>query len=107
MEIFVEVALVVLGGVFSVMFWLLKSKDASQGDQIRTLFDKHDADAARLHDLEIKIAANHYVKPELDNKFDKLEGAFTSGIAQLGAKFDMLANAILNQGAARDHNRSS
>lgn len=73
----------------------LKLKDASQAKQIDLLFLKHDEDAQKLQDLELKIAQRHYVKEELDMKFDKLEKAFTEGFKALGDKFDKLSDRLM------------
>lgn len=84
-----------IGGVFSVLFGLLKFQNAQQSKQIDLLFDKHDADVQRLQDLELKIAQKHYVKEELDVKFDRLESAFMSGMKSLGDKFDQLSARLV------------
>ena len=91
-----EIALFVLGLVFSVIGWLLKSKDDSQANQIKLLFEKHDADAAALQDLRVQLAREHYQKNELDSRFDKLEAAFRAGFDDLGRKFDKLSDALMN-----------
>jgi uncharacterized coiled-coil protein SlyX len=73
----------VLGSAFG---YLLSRKDSHQADQITDLFRKHETDASRLQDLEIKVAADHYPKHEinailsqlrsyLDEKFDRIEKA--------------------------------
>jgi len=74
--------------------WFLRSKDEFQAKQIALLFVKHDEDAKALQDLRIQIASNHYVKQELDSRFDKLEAAFKSGFNSLGDKFDRLADKL-------------
>jgi hypothetical protein len=78
--------------------WFLRSKDEFQGKQIALLFLKHDEDAKALQELRIQIASNHYVKQELDARFDKLEAAFTSGFKGLGEKFDRLAEKLTHNG---------
>lgn len=100
-DIFLQIGLTVFGGIASVVWWLLRQKDEAQAKQIEvqegnieTLFRKHDEDAKRLQDLELEIAKNHYLKNELDAKFDRMEAAFREGLGQLGAKFDKLADAI-------------
>ncbi len=92
--------MLVVGGVFTVLWWLLRNKDAAQGRQIEILFLKHDEDANRLRDFQIEIASMHYKKPELDTKFDRLESAFRDGTRELGIKFDNLARELMqhNQG---------
>lgn len=88
-------ALLALGAVFTVLWWLLRSKDAEQAEKIKLLFEKHDEDYAELQALKLQIASQHYVKGELDTKFDKLEVTFRDGFLALGTKFDTLSNALL------------
>ncbi len=78
--------------------WFLRSKDEFQAKQIALLFVKHDEDAKALQDLRIQIASNHYVKQELDSRFDKLEAAFSAGFKTLGEKFDRLADRLAQNG---------
>lgn len=75
--------------------WFLRNKDEFQAKQIALLFMKHDDDAKALQDLRIQIASNHYVKQELDARFDRLESAFKQGFADLGGKFDRLSERLL------------
>ena len=98
-------------GIGTVLWWLLRQKDsaqqaqldalraliAGQAEQITLLFRKHDDDAQRLADLELKIAERHYQKQELDSKFDRLEASFQVGLDRLGAKFDRLADTLLSR----------
>lgn len=86
----------VVGGVFTVLWYLLKQKDEMQAEQIKTLFIKHDQDAAGLEALKLKIAENHYPKGELDVKFHSLEQATREGFKDLGGKFDRLSEALLH-----------
>lgn len=67
-----------------------------QEQQIAALFDKHDIDAAELVKLKYDIAKEHYVKGELDLRFDKLEASFTKGFDSLGDKFDKLADTLVD-----------
>lgn len=98
MEYFViELALLVITGFFIVLWWLLRQKDATQARQIDLLFTKHDDDAHRLAELELKIAANHYIKPELDAKFERLESSIREGMRELGGKFDRLSEALIQE----------
>ena len=87
----------VVTGVFTVLWWLLRSRDEKQAKQIDLLFDKHDVDSEKLVQLELKIASSHYIKPELDNKFRVLETSIKDGMHDLGTKFDRLS-AILIEG---------
>lgn len=65
-----------------------------QRDDYAQLLSKHEADARELAELRERIAREHYVKQEMDNKFDKLERAFTDGLKDLGLKFDRLGEII-------------
>jgi len=96
-QIVMVMAPVALGGIG----YLLRQKDADQQRQLEelvrqkdALWEKHDEDAERLQALELKIASEHYVKRELDGKFDKLESAITGGLNSLGERFDKLASAM-------------
>ena len=65
-----------------------------QRDDYSQLLSKHEIDARELAELRERIAREHYVKQEMDNKFDKLERAFTDGLKDLGLKFDRLGEII-------------
>jgi hypothetical protein len=87
----------IIGGVFTVLWFLLRQKDANQAKQIELLFAKHDADAARLDDLKLEIAQKHYIKNELDAKFEKMEATFERGFRDMGGKFDRLSEVLINR----------
>lgn len=91
-----ELILLAIAGVGTVVWYLLRQKDARQQAAIDLLFQKHDVDSKELQDLKLQIASQHYVKGELDTKFDKLEGAFRDGFASLGLKFDNLGQVLVN-----------
>lgn len=82
-------------GVFAVVWYLLKQKDAQQEASIKDLYDKHSADVEKLRDLEVRLAKDHYVKTELDARFDRLESTFRDGFKALGDRFDRLSNVLL------------
>lgn len=97
-----------LAALIAVVGYLLRQKDEEQAKSIALLFKKHDEDSERLNRFELRIAQEHYIKPELDNKFEKLENAFKHGFETLGGKFDNLAGVIVAHVAredARDENR--
>lgn len=96
MSIPTDILLFVVAGVGSVVWYLLRQKDEQQGEQIKLLFKKHDEDAKELEALKLQIASQHYVKSELDLKFDKLESAFRDGFNALGNKFDKLGEALIS-----------
>lgn len=93
--------------------YLLNKKDEAQeekinahGDSIKLLFKKHDDDAAALVLLQRQIDKEHYVKPELDARFQSLdsrlqslEATFRAGLhelsVELGGKFDNLSEALV------------
>ena len=91
----IDIALFVIGGIFVVLWFLLRQKDAQQEERIKLLFEKHDADAARLDDFKLEIAQKHYIRPELDARFDKLETSIRSGMNDLGSKFDRLSEVLI------------
>lgn len=82
--------------------YLLNKKDAAQeeqikalGDLIKLLFKKHDDDAAALVLLQRQIDKEHYVKPELDARFQSLESTFREGFASLKSEFRELAQILI------------
>ena len=91
----VEIAVFILSGIFAVLWWLLKNKDAKQEKDIELLWAKHDEDAKRLQEVEIDIARHHYVKDELDLRFSKLEAAVREGMVMMGGKFDKLTDLLI------------
>ena len=85
----------VIGIVVSIVGYLLSAKDTAQERQISELWDKHNEDADKLNALTSRVDREYYVKHELDARFDKLERAFKEGFDQLGAKFDRLADRLM------------
>lgn len=81
--------------LLGIIGWFLRSKDEAQAKQIALLFIKHDQDAEALSELKERIAREHYVKGELDARFQRLEDAFKTGFHELGAKIDKLADAMV------------
>lgn len=71
-----------------VLWYLLRQKDNAQQESITLLFTKYDVGAKELQDLKIQIAKDHYVKPELDAKFEKLETAIDAGFKEIARKLD-------------------
>ena len=93
-----EIGMWIFGAVGTVLWYLLRQKDAKQQKDIELLWTKHDEDAQRLTDLSLEIAKKHYERPELDGKFDRLEASIRDGLKDLGAKFDRLAEALIHKG---------
>lgn len=82
-------------GLLGIVGYFLRQKDAEQARSIALLFKKHDEDVERLNQFELKIAQNHYVKPELDNRFERLETAIKTSMDGLGNKFDELSKLLI------------
>lgn len=85
-------------GLMVVLWYLLRQKDARQGEEIGKLFALHDADVEKLALLKLELAKNHYEKAELDPKFIRLEAAITDGLNKmnhdLGMKIDKLSDVM-------------
>ena len=71
-----------------------KADHEFQAKQIAMLFTKHDEDSHRLDQFQLQIAREHYVKQELDTRFDRLESAFAQGFSDMGSKINKLSDAI-------------
>lgn len=82
-------------GMVAIIGWFLRQKDEQQAESIRLLFKKHDDDATALANLRLEIAKEHYLKHELDARFQSLEDTFRTGMADLAMRFDKLSNALL------------
>jgi hypothetical protein len=82
-------------GLVGVVGYLLRQKDVEQAKSISMLFHKHDEDAERLNRFELRIAQEHYVKPELDSRFEKLETTIKEAMNGLGIKFDELSKLLI------------
>jgi uncharacterized protein HemX len=93
----VELLLAVAALVFAVLWYLLQQKDAKQQRDIELLWQRHDEDAKELQVLKLQIAQQHYVKTELDTKFDRMEETFRVGFRDLGQKVDAMTSAIMQQ----------
>lgn len=94
----IELGMWGFGAVGSVLWYLLRQKDAKQQDEITMLWKKHDEDSDRLTDLSLEIAKKHYERTELDGKFDRLDSSIRDGLKDLGNKFDRLAEALIHKG---------
>lgn len=90
-----EIAALFMGGIVAIIGYLLKRKDDDQMHQITDLYSKHHEDADRLHKVELKLASDHYVKSEMDGKFDKMENVMKHGFDSLGTKFDVLSATLV------------
>jgi len=90
-----ELFIIFIGALVAVVGYLLKRKDEEQERNITDLYEKHHTDAERLHTVELRLATDHYVKSELDSKFDKMEEVMTHGFESLGVKFDVLSATLM------------
>jgi len=97
---------IVLGLVFSVIGWLLSNKDKKQEDEIKLLFKKRDEDAKELTDLRIKIAEQHYQKPELDTKFSDINATLKSGFTQLDSGIKEMSKSFMSHITEHGHKDS-
>ena len=85
----------IVNGLLVVLWYLLRQKDVAQQKAIDLLFSKHDEDVGELQNLKFQIAKSHYDKPELDQKFDRLETAIQEGMRDLGSRFDRLSEILV------------
>lgn len=103
----------VIVGVGTVVWYLLKQKDDKQQKELEAiqaemkkafedLYTKHNSDVEKLRDLEVKIASDHYKKSELDQRFDRLETNIREGFKSLGDRFDKLSSALLDHISKED-----
>jgi hypothetical protein len=90
-----EIVLCVLTLLFSVIGWLLSNKDMKQAKEIEILFKKHDDDAAALAALKLEIAKEHYLKHELDARFQQLDTTFREGFDGLRSEFKELGRILI------------
>ncbi len=79
----IGVATFVIGGVFTVLWWLLRQKDAKQAEEIgkiaeaiKDLYAKHREDERALFDLRLKIAENHPPKQEIEKMISDMKQHF-------------------------------
>jgi hypothetical protein len=94
-EMMTEIVLGVLTLLFSVIGWLLSNKDMKQAKEIEILFKKHDDDAAALAALKLEIAKEHYLKHELDARFQQLDTTFREGFDGLRSEFKELGRILI------------
>ena len=91
----VEFILAGLGVLFTVLWYLLQQKDAKQQKDIELLWTKHDSDVTELQQLKLQIASQHYVKAELDQKFDRMDATMKTGFEILSSKVDKLSDVLI------------
>ncbi len=90
MSEFVAIGLFALGGIFSVLWWLLRQKDEKQaqdiekmGELVKDLYAKHQEDERALYSLRIKIAENHPPKQEIEKMISDMKQHFDQRFDQL------------------------
>ena len=99
---FITIAIALLTGIFSLIGWLLKDKDAKQQavldvhkESIDLLFGKFDSVSGGLQDMRVQLASEHYRKSELDAKLDRLDNSIRDGLHAISTKVDKLTDAIM------------
>ena len=98
----VEVVLAIATAFFGILGYLLQQKDAKQEEAIKLLWDKHDVDAKELELLKLQIASQHYVKSELDIKFDRMDNTMKEGFKSIGEEIKELSSTLLNHFKNKD-----
>lgn len=96
MDVLKELGLAGVMVMIGIIGFFLRQKDEAQGKQIAALWTKHDDDAKALAELKERIAREHYLKHELDARFESLERSFRDGMTSLGNKMDKLTDTLLN-----------
>ena len=92
----------ILSVLVAIVGWLLANKDAKQANEIALLFKKHDEDSAALAALKLEIAKEHYLKHELDSRFQQLDATFRDGFSCLTSEFKDLARVLIAHVAKED-----
>ena len=67
---------------------------AAQKAHIDALYELHRTDAAKLTDLEIKLAKEHYDKPEVNSIVADIKDTLQRGFDGMGERFDALARVF-------------
>lgn len=91
----VEIGLAAMAGLGTILWYLLTQKDSKQEEAIKLLWQKHDIDAKELDNLKLQIASQHYVKAELDQKFNQMDATMRNGFNILSGKVDELSKTLL------------
>jgi hypothetical protein len=107
-----ELGLLLIGGIFSVLWYLLKQKDAKQQEEIKLnkasadakikelqvdadakikdLQDKHQEDATKLTTLELHIAKNHFEKGDVTAMFASFKSYLDEKFKELRESVDAI-----------------
>lgn len=86
---------IALGAVFTVLWWMMKEKDKATQRNIEKLWEEHEKDAKRLQEVELEIAKHHYIKSELDEKFDELKIEIKDGLHNLSEQLKSFTSATI------------
>lgn len=104
-----EILTTIIGIVVGVISYLLSKTDKAQEDKIAAqqesialLWRKHDDDAAALAALRLEIAKEHYLKHELDARFQQLDSTFREGFNGLRTEFKELARILIDHVTKED-----
>jgi hypothetical protein len=100
-----ELLVLAVSGVFAVLWYLLRQKDAKQGqeiaeirkmhkDDVEILYKLHHKDVDRLTAFELEIAKNHYPKNDLDRRFEQLDKSIKDGFTELGGDIKEMTKAL-------------
>lgn len=73
----------IVGLVFSVIGYLLASKDKKQSEDVEKLYGLCHKLKDDMSTFQLKVAENHYPKNELDKRFDQLTHTITVGFSEL------------------------
>jgi len=84
----------VVAAVFALLWYLLKRKDEAQERHINILFAKiHDSET-KVGDLRLEIAKDHYLKDEVERRFEKLEKTFKEGFEAINMRLEKLTDIL-------------
>jgi hypothetical protein len=109
-----DIILFAAGVIFGIIGYLLHRKDVAQEAQIielkavivalktehtritDELWNKHNEDAARLHNLEIELAKQYYPKVEMDTRLHELELTIKEGLSEVTGEVRTLNKELMN-----------
>lgn len=109
-----EYVLLVVAGVGTVLWFFIRqrwdSQDASikalreaLAKEVELLWEKHHEDASKLNDLELHVAREHYVRTELDQRFDRLDTTFREGFREMTTEFRALSSVLIKHISDETH----
>lgn len=76
---------------------------AKQSEETRLLWEMHHKDAGKLIDLELHIAKEHYLRGELDQRFNQLDTTFREGFKEMTREFRTLSEVLIKHIAEEAH----